>query len=108
MENHAVHKVIRFSLIKCFTLPYQITEHNSVKDLLIRLMSWWFLYYAYFTGLDANLDGKRILLLEAGHKKEMDKAPETYSTRVSSISPGSATFLSGTSCLESSSVVRHV
>ncbi|XP_031428563.1 ubiquinone biosynthesis monooxygenase COQ6, mitochondrial [Clupea harengus] len=46
-------------------------------------------------GLDANLDGKRILLLEAGHKKEMDKAPETYSTRVSSISPGSATFLSG-------------
>lgn len=46
-------------------------------------------------GLEANLEGKRILLLEAGHKKEMDKPPESYSTRVSSISPGSATFLSG-------------
>ncbi|XP_041943118.1 ubiquinone biosynthesis monooxygenase COQ6, mitochondrial [Alosa sapidissima] len=46
-------------------------------------------------GMDANLEGKKILLLEAGHKKEMDKPPETYSTRVSSISPGSATLLSG-------------
>ncbi|XP_059376746.1 ubiquinone biosynthesis monooxygenase COQ6, mitochondrial [Carassius carassius] len=46
-------------------------------------------------GLDPNLAGKKILLLEAGHKKEMDRVPETYSTRVSSISPGSATLLSG-------------
>uniref|UniRef100_A0A672N837 Ubiquinone biosynthesis monooxygenase COQ6, mitochondrial n=1 Tax=Sinocyclocheilus grahami TaxID=75366 RepID=A0A672N837_SINGR len=46
-------------------------------------------------GLDPNLAGKKILLLEAGHKKEMDGVPETYSTRVSSISPGSATLLSG-------------
>ncbi|XP_032402790.1 ubiquinone biosynthesis monooxygenase COQ6, mitochondrial [Xiphophorus hellerii] len=46
-------------------------------------------------GLDPNLAGKKILLLEAGHKKVMDRVPDTYSTRVSSISPGSATLLSG-------------
>ncbi|XP_042292890.1 ubiquinone biosynthesis monooxygenase COQ6, mitochondrial [Thunnus maccoyii] len=46
-------------------------------------------------GLDPNLEGKKILLLEAGNKKVIDKVPDTYSTRVSSISPGSATLLSG-------------
>ncbi|KAJ8341595.1 hypothetical protein SKAU_G00338860 [Synaphobranchus kaupii] len=46
-------------------------------------------------GMDPNLEGKKILLLEAGNKKVMDKAPESYSTRVSSINPGSATLLSG-------------
>lgn len=46
-------------------------------------------------GMDPNLEGKKILLLEAGNKKVMDKVPSTYSTRVSSISPGSATLLSG-------------
>lgn len=46
-------------------------------------------------GMDPNLVGKKILLLEAGNKKVMDKVPDTYSTRVSSISPGSATLLSG-------------
>lgn len=46
--------------------------------------------------MEPNLEGKKILLLEAGHKKAMDKVPDTYNTRVSSISPGSATFLSGT------------
>lgn len=50
----------------------------------------------FLTGMDPNLAGKKILLLEAGHKKAMDKAPDTYSTRVSSVSPGSATLLSGT------------
>uniref|UniRef100_A0A673XER5 Ubiquinone biosynthesis monooxygenase COQ6, mitochondrial n=1 Tax=Salmo trutta TaxID=8032 RepID=A0A673XER5_SALTR len=40
-------------------------------------------------GLDPNLEGKKILLLEAGNKKVMDKVPDAYSTRVSSISPGS-------------------
>uniref|UniRef100_A0A8C7DF96 Ubiquinone biosynthesis monooxygenase COQ6, mitochondrial n=1 Tax=Oncorhynchus kisutch TaxID=8019 RepID=A0A8C7DF96_ONCKI len=45
-------------------------------------------------GLDPNLEGKKILLLEAGNKKVMDKVPDAYSTRVSSISPGSATLLS--------------
>uniref|UniRef100_A0A8C7YLQ0 Ubiquinone biosynthesis monooxygenase COQ6, mitochondrial n=1 Tax=Oryzias sinensis TaxID=183150 RepID=A0A8C7YLQ0_9TELE len=46
-------------------------------------------------GMDPNLADKKILLLEAGNKKVMDKVPDTYSTRVSSISPGSATLLSG-------------
>lgn len=46
--------------------------------------------------MDPNLAGRKILLLEAGHKKPMDNVPDTYSTRVSSISPGSATLLSGT------------
>lgn len=46
--------------------------------------------------MDPNLEGKKILLLEAGNKKVMDKVPDTYSTRVSSISPGSATLLSST------------
>ncbi|XP_035530300.1 ubiquinone biosynthesis monooxygenase COQ6, mitochondrial [Morone saxatilis] len=46
-------------------------------------------------GMDPNLVGRKILLLEAGNKKVIDKVPDTYSTRVSSISPGSATLLSG-------------
>ncbi|KAG8013409.1 Ubiquinone biosynthesis monooxygenase COQ6, partial [Nibea albiflora] len=33
-------------------------------------------------GMDPNLEGKKILLLEAGNKKVMDKVPDTYSTRV--------------------------
>uniref|UniRef100_A0A673AS11 Ubiquinone biosynthesis monooxygenase COQ6, mitochondrial n=1 Tax=Sphaeramia orbicularis TaxID=375764 RepID=A0A673AS11_9TELE len=45
-------------------------------------------------GLDPNLVDKKILLLEAGNKKVMDKVPDVYGTRVSSISPGSATLLS--------------
>lgn len=45
-------------------------------------------------GFDPNLQGKKILLLEAGNKKEFE-VPESYSTRVSSINPGSATLLSG-------------
>lgn len=45
--------------------------------------------------MDPNLGDKKILLLEAGHKKVMAKVPDTYSTRVSSISPGSATLLAG-------------
>ncbi|KAM8833976.1 ubiquinone biosynthesis monooxygenase COQ6, mitochondrial [Synchiropus picturatus] len=43
---------------------------------------------------DPNLAGKKILLLEAGNKKVMDQVPDTFSTRVSSISPGSTTLLS--------------
>lgn len=53
------------------------------------------LQYLLLTGMDPNLMGKKILLLEAGNKKVIDKVPEMYSTRVSSISPGSATLLSG-------------
>lgn len=46
--------------------------------------------------MDTHLLGKKILLLEAGNKKVMDKVPDTYSTRVSSIGPGSVSLLSGT------------
>lgn len=52
--------------------------------------------------MDPNLEGKKILLLEAGNKKVMDTVPASYSTRVSSISPGSATLLSGTVSTEHS------
>ncbi|XP_044780679.2 ubiquinone biosynthesis monooxygenase COQ6, mitochondrial isoform X2 [Bubalus bubalis] len=45
-------------------------------------------------GHDIHFCDKKILLLEAGPKKVLEKLPETYSNRVSSISPGSATLLS--------------
>nr|XP_030687544.1 ubiquinone biosynthesis monooxygenase COQ6, mitochondrial isoform X2 [Globicephala melas] len=45
-------------------------------------------------GYDIHFRDKKILLLEAGPKKVLEKLPETYSNRVSSISPGSATLLS--------------
>ncbi|XP_033256474.1 ubiquinone biosynthesis monooxygenase COQ6, mitochondrial isoform X2 [Orcinus orca] len=45
-------------------------------------------------GYDIHFCDKKILLLEAGPKKVLGKLPETYSNRVSSISPGSATLLS--------------
>ncbi|EHB15445.1 Ubiquinone biosynthesis monooxygenase COQ6 [Heterocephalus glaber] len=45
-------------------------------------------------GHDIHFHDKKILLLEAGPKKVLEKLPETYSNRVSSISPGSATLLS--------------
>ncbi|KAJ0063115.1 hypothetical protein NL108_012571, partial [Boleophthalmus pectinirostris] len=50
--------------------------------------------------MDPNLEDKKILLLEAGHKNVMDTVPDTYSTRVSSISPGSATLLAGVGAWE--------
>lgn len=45
-------------------------------------------------GHDIHFHDKKILLLEAGPKKTLGKLSETYSNRVSSISPGSATLLS--------------
>ncbi|XP_036849720.1 ubiquinone biosynthesis monooxygenase COQ6, mitochondrial isoform X1 [Manis javanica] len=45
-------------------------------------------------GYDTHFCDKKIVLLEAGPKKVLEKLPETYSNRVSSISPGSATLLS--------------
>ncbi|XP_019940091.1 ubiquinone biosynthesis monooxygenase COQ6, mitochondrial [Paralichthys olivaceus] len=57
-------------------------------------------------GMDPNLEGKKILLLEAGNKKVMDKVPDGYSTRVSSISPGSTTLLSGIGVWEHISQMR--
>ncbi|XP_058285317.1 ubiquinone biosynthesis monooxygenase COQ6, mitochondrial isoform X4 [Hylobates moloch] len=45
-------------------------------------------------GYDIHFHDKKILLLEAGPKKVLKNLSETYSNRVSSISPGSATLLS--------------
>ncbi|XP_028678168.2 ubiquinone biosynthesis monooxygenase COQ6, mitochondrial [Erpetoichthys calabaricus] len=45
-------------------------------------------------GFDPNLEGKKILLLEAGGKKTFDSVHQDYGTRVSSINLGSATLLS--------------
>uniref|UniRef100_A0A673Z6P7 Coenzyme Q6 monooxygenase n=1 Tax=Salmo trutta TaxID=8032 RepID=A0A673Z6P7_SALTR len=54
---------------------------------------------AWYLGTDPNLEGKKILLLEVGNKKVMDKVPDAYSSRVSSISlalpPSSCVCLSG-------------
>nr|XP_057946922.1 ubiquinone biosynthesis monooxygenase COQ6, mitochondrial [Doryrhamphus excisus] len=58
-------------------------------------------------GMDPNLMGKKILLLEAGNKKVMDTVPDSYSTRVSSISPGSATLLSGIGAWEHITNMRY-
>uniref|UniRef100_A0A673AUZ2 Ubiquinone biosynthesis monooxygenase COQ6, mitochondrial n=1 Tax=Sphaeramia orbicularis TaxID=375764 RepID=A0A673AUZ2_9TELE len=58
-------------------------------------------------GLDPNLVDKKILLLEAGNKKVMDKVPDVYGTRVSSISPGSATLLSGIGAWEHITKMRY-
>ncbi|KAG8448919.1 hypothetical protein GDO86_015842 [Hymenochirus boettgeri] len=44
-------------------------------------------------GSDPNLRHKKILLLEAGHRKAFDCLPEIFSNRVSSITPGSAALL---------------
>ncbi|XP_037551326.1 ubiquinone biosynthesis monooxygenase COQ6, mitochondrial isoform X2 [Nematolebias whitei] len=80
---------------------FALTEHkrnadrNEVYDVIISGGGMVGSAMACSLGMDPNLAGKKILLLEAGHKKAMDKAPDAYSTRVSSISPGSATLLSG-------------
>ncbi|CAI9567203.1 unnamed protein product [Staurois parvus] len=44
-------------------------------------------------GSNPHLRHKKILLLEAGHRKVYDHLPEQFSNRVSSITPGSATLL---------------
>ncbi|NXU55695.1 COQ6 monooxygenase, partial [Turnix velox] len=45
-------------------------------------------------GHNIHFHDKKIALLEAGPRKEYDGVPDSYSNRVSSISPGSATLLS--------------
>ncbi|XP_042316299.1 ubiquinone biosynthesis monooxygenase COQ6, mitochondrial [Sceloporus undulatus] len=45
-------------------------------------------------GHDVHLRDKKILLLEARPRKMSERLPESYSNRVSAITPGSTTFLS--------------
>uniref|UniRef100_A0AAQ6AK84 Ubiquinone biosynthesis monooxygenase COQ6, mitochondrial n=1 Tax=Amphiprion ocellaris TaxID=80972 RepID=A0AAQ6AK84_AMPOC len=78
------------SLAQCFD-----SGKNEVYDVIISGGGMVGSAMACSLGMDPNLTGKKILLLEAGNKKVMDKVPNAYSTRVSSISPGSATLLSG-------------
>nr|XP_023402122.1 ubiquinone biosynthesis monooxygenase COQ6, mitochondrial isoform X2 [Loxodonta africana] len=58
-------------------------------------------------GYDIHFCDKKILLLEAGPKKVLEKLPETYSNRVSSISPGSATLLSSFGAWDHICNMRH-
>ncbi|KAK5916717.1 hypothetical protein CgunFtcFv8_011671 [Champsocephalus gunnari] len=89
------------SAIKITSRGFVCAEHrdesgkNEVYDVIISGGGLVGSAMACSLGMDPNLEGKKILLLEAGNKKVMDKVPDTYSTRVSSISPGSASFLTG-------------
>lgn len=50
--------------------------------------------YLLILGHDIHFQDKKIALLEAGPRKDYNHMPDSYSNRVSSISPGSATLLS--------------
>ncbi|XP_053488753.1 ubiquinone biosynthesis monooxygenase COQ6, mitochondrial isoform X2 [Ictalurus furcatus] len=84
--------------LRAFSTGHSSSQHgeegNDVYDIIISGGGMVGTAMACSLGCDPNLQGRKILLLEAGPKKEMDKVPEVYSTRVSSISPGSATLLS--------------
>ncbi|XP_076604280.1 ubiquinone biosynthesis monooxygenase COQ6, mitochondrial isoform X1 [Chaetodon auriga] len=88
------------SSVKIISRGFVCAEHgegsgqNEVYDVIISGGGMVGSAMACSLGMDPNLVDKKILLLEAGNKKVMDKLPDTYSTRVSSISPGSATLLS--------------
>uniref|UniRef100_A0A674NS22 Ubiquinone biosynthesis monooxygenase COQ6, mitochondrial n=1 Tax=Takifugu rubripes TaxID=31033 RepID=A0A674NS22_TAKRU len=70
------------------------SEKHEVYDIIISGGGMVGSAMACSLGMDLNLADKKILLLEAGKKQVMEGIPDTYSTRVSSISPGSATLLS--------------
>ncbi|KAM6912557.1 ubiquinone biosynthesis monooxygenase COQ6, mitochondrial [Xenentodon cancila] len=82
-------------------------SRNEVYDVIISGGGMVGAAMACSLGMDPNLAGKKILLLEAGHKKVMEKVPDSYSTRVSSISPGSATLLSGIGAWEHITKLRY-
>ncbi|XP_027736531.1 ubiquinone biosynthesis monooxygenase COQ6, mitochondrial [Empidonax traillii] len=58
-------------------------------------------------GHDIHFHDKKIALLEAGPRKEYDHMPDSYSNRVSSISPGSATLLSSFGAWDHVCSLRH-
>uniref|UniRef100_A0A8C4RBI0 Ubiquinone biosynthesis monooxygenase COQ6, mitochondrial n=1 Tax=Eptatretus burgeri TaxID=7764 RepID=A0A8C4RBI0_EPTBU len=57
-------------------------------------------------GYEPMLADQRILLLEAGKRKHLDKLPGTYSNRVSALSPGSVTLLDSIGAWEQISTMR--
>ncbi|XP_060790230.1 ubiquinone biosynthesis monooxygenase COQ6, mitochondrial [Neoarius graeffei] len=95
----AGRQCVRVKSLRAFSTAHSSCEHgeegNGVYDIIISGGGMVGTAMACSLGFEPNLKGRKILLLEAGPKKEMDKVPEVYSTRVSSISPGSATLLSG-------------
>nr|XP_061798605.1 ubiquinone biosynthesis monooxygenase COQ6, mitochondrial-like isoform X2 [Nerophis lumbriciformis] len=90
----------RFSAAKLISRGLVCAEHvddsgnNEVYDVIISGGGMVGSAMACALGMHPNLSDKKILLLEAGNKKVMDQVPDSYSTRVSSISPGSAALLS--------------
>lgn len=52
------------------------------------------------TGVDAVLQDKKVLVLEAGPQVKLKKIPELYSNRVSTISPGSKKLLERESSIQ--------
>ncbi|XP_028994414.1 ubiquinone biosynthesis monooxygenase COQ6, mitochondrial isoform X1 [Betta splendens] len=105
-EKHvSALKIIRRGLVHAE--PEDDFSKNEVYDVIISGGGMVGSAMACSLGMDPNLMGKKILLLEAGNKKVMDKVPEMYSTRVSSISPGSATLLSGIGAWEHITKMRY-
>ncbi|KAG7509918.1 ubiquinone biosynthesis monooxygenase COQ6, mitochondrial [Solea senegalensis] len=100
------------SAVKVITRGLVSAEHgddsarNEVYDVIISGGGMVGSAMACSLGMDPNLGSKKILLLEAGNKKVMDMVPDTYSTRVSSISPGSATLLSSIGAWEQITKMR--
>ncbi|XP_053457734.1 ubiquinone biosynthesis monooxygenase COQ6, mitochondrial isoform X3 [Nycticebus coucang] len=85
----AVH---RSTLVSCWRSSGTLA--NTVYDVAVSGGGLVGAAMACALGHDIHFHDKKILLLEAGPKKVMEKLPEAYSNRVSSISPGSATLLS--------------
>ncbi|XP_026789770.3 ubiquinone biosynthesis monooxygenase COQ6, mitochondrial [Pangasianodon hypophthalmus] len=95
----SVRSVRSVNTLRALSTGHSCSEHgehgHDVYDIIISGGGMVGTAMACSLGFDPNLQGRKILLLEAGPKKEMDQVPKVYSTRVSSISPGSATLLSG-------------
>ncbi|XP_068195734.1 ubiquinone biosynthesis monooxygenase COQ6, mitochondrial [Antennarius striatus] len=103
-KNLSVFKLVTRGLVAAE--PGEDSGSNEVYDVIISGGGMVGSAMACSLGMDPNLFGKKILLLEAGNKKVMDKVPDTYSTRVSSISPGSATLLSSIGAWEQITKMR--
>ncbi|XP_037097530.1 ubiquinone biosynthesis monooxygenase COQ6, mitochondrial [Syngnathus acus] len=103
----------RFSVVKSIHRALVCAQHgddrgnSEVYDVIISGGGMVGSAMACSLGMDPNLSEKKILLLEAGNKKVMETVPDSYSTRVSSISPGSATLLTGIGAWEHITKLRY-
>uniref|UniRef100_A0A8C0BEP3 Uncharacterized protein n=1 Tax=Buteo japonicus TaxID=224669 RepID=A0A8C0BEP3_9AVES len=71
----------------------KILSNKCFSSIRVYLANLSFIYLLIL-GHDIHFHDKKIALLEAGPRKEYDRMPDSYSNRVSSVSPGSATLLS--------------